>query len=330
MHEIVILTIAVALLFDISNGWHDTANAIATVVSTRVLTPMKAVVLAAVMNVVGALLFTAVAKTIGKGIVDPKAITDTVVLAALFAAILWNTWTITIGMPVSSSHALIGGLIGASVAYKGFGVLNLKGIGEILVALTTSPILGLLAGYVLMYALLRTFGTYPASTLNKHFGRLQIFSAALMALSHGSNDAQKAMGIITLSLFSGGYLHSLEVPFWVMVMCAIAMGTGTAMGGWRVIRTMGVGIFKMEPVQGFMSEIAATGVIFGATFFGMPVSTTHVKACSIMGVGATKRFSAVRWGVARSIVLAWIFTLPICIMLSWLLCRGMLFLFPAA
>ena len=329
MHEIVILTIVVALLFDVSNGWHDTANAIATVVSTRVLTPMKAVVLAAVMNVVGALLFTAVAKTIGKGIVDPKAITDTVVLAALIAAILWNTWTISIGMPVSSSHALIGGLIGATIAYKGAEVLNYKGIGEILLALVSSPILGLLAGYAMMSGLLKLFGTLPASTLNKHFGRLQIFSAALMALSHGSNDAQKAMGIITLSLFSAGYIHSVEVPFWVMAMCAVAMGFGTAMGGWRVIRTMGMGIFKLEPVQGFMSEISAAAIIFGATFFGMPVSTTHVKACSIMGVGATKRFSAVRWGVARSIVLAWIFTMPVCIILSWLLCRGMLMAFPA-
>lgn len=328
MHEIVILTVVVAIIFDISNGWHDTANAIATVVSTRVLSPMKAVVLAAAMNVVGALLFTAVAKTIGKGIVDPKAITDVVVLSALFAAILWNTWTIFIGMPVSSSHALIGGLIGASMAYKGVGVLNIKGIAEILVALVGSPILGLLAGYALMSGLLKTFGTLPASTLNKYFGRMQILSAALMALSHGSNDAQKAMGIITLSLFSAGYIPSVEVPFWVMLTCALAMGLGTAMGGWRVIKTMGVGIFKMEPVQGFMSEIAATGIIFGATFFGMPVSTTHVKACSIMGVGATKRFSAVKWGVAQRIVLAWIFTMPFCIALAWGLCRLLIPIIP--
>lgn len=319
MHELLILTIVLAILFDISNGWHDTANAIATVVSTRVLSPIAAVLLAASMNILGAFLSTAVAKTIGKGVVDPKVVTEAVVSSALIAAFLWNLLTIRMGLPVSSSHALIGSLIGSSVAFKGTGILNLRGLEMIFFSLLSAPILGLVFGYLFMRLILKFFGYYPSGILNKVFGRLQLLSSGFMALSHGSNDAQKVMGIITLALVSSGHLQSLEIPLWVIITCALAMGVGTALGGWRVIKTLGVGILKLEPIHGFAAETSATMVILGATHFGMPVSTTHVISTTIMGAGATKRLSAVRWGIAGKIVMAWIFTLPICALLAWLI-----------
>ncbi|HBO83569.1 MAG TPA: anion permease, partial [Deltaproteobacteria bacterium] len=288
MHEIVIFVVVLAILFDISNGWNDSANAIATVVSTRVLTPTKAVILAASMNVLGAFLTTAVAKTIGSGVVDPKAITEIVVAAALFSGFAWNGCMTLLGLPVSASHALIGGLIGASVAYGGTDILNISGITKIFTALITSPIIGILFGFGLMKFILKFFGTFPSGAINRHFGKLQIFSSAFMALSHGSNDAQKVMGIITLALVSGGYLNSVEVPFWVVLICALAMGFGTAFGGWKVIKTMGVSMLKLEPVHGFAAETSATVIILGASQLGLPVSTTHVIAASIMGVGATR------------------------------------------
>ncbi len=324
MHEIVIFTIVLAILFDISNGWNDSANAIATVVSTRVLTPTKAVILAATMNIIGAFLTTAVAKTIGKDVVDPKAITEIVVAAALFAGFAWNGAMTWLGLPVSASHALIGGMIGASVAYGGFGILNMTGITKIFAALITSPIIGLFFGFGFMKFTLKLFGTLPSGVINRHFGKLQIFSSAFMALSHGSNDAQKVMGIITLSLVSGGYLQSVEVPFWVVLICALAMGLGTAFGGWKVIKTMGVSMLKLEPIHGFAAETSATAVILGASHMGLPVSTTHIISTSIMGVGATKRLSAVRWGVAGKILLAWILTLPSCALFAWLVCRAVM------
>lgn len=322
MHEIVIFTVVLAVLFDISNGWNDSANAIATVVSTRVLTPTKAVILAASMNILGAFLTTAVAKTIGKGVVDPKAITEIVVVAALFSGFAWNSAMTWLGLPVSASHALIGGLIGASVSYGGTGILNIAGITKIFAALITSPILGIIFGFLFMKLILKLFGTLPTGIINRHFGKLQILSSSFMALSHGSNDAQKVMGIITLSLVSGGYLNSVEVPFWVILICAVAMGLGTAFGGWKVIKTMGVSMLKLEPIHGFAAETSATAIILGASQFGLPVSTTHVIATSIMGVGATRRLSAVKWGVAGKIVLAWVFTLPACALLGWALCRA--------
>ena len=326
MHEIVIFTVVLAILFDISNGWNDSANAIATVVSTRVLTPTKAVILSATMNILGAFLTTAVAKTIGKGVVDPKAITEIVVAAALFSGFAWNGAMTWIGLPVSASHALIGGLIGASVSYGGVGILNIAGITTIFSALITSPIIGIIFGFVFMKFILKLFGTLPVGIINRHFGKLQILSSSFMALSHGSNDAQKVMGIITLSLVSGGYLQSVEVPFWVVLICALAMGLGTAFGGWKVIKTMGVSMLKLEPIHGFAAETSATAIILGASHFGLPVSTTHVIATSIMGVGATRRLSAVRWGVAGKIVLAWVFTLPACGLLGWALCKAALYL----
>ncbi|OGW36569.1 MAG: inorganic phosphate transporter [Nitrospirae bacterium RBG_13_39_12] len=318
MHEIIIIVIALAILFDISNGYNDAANAIATVVSTRVLTPFKAVLLAVVMNIIGAFLTTAVAKTIGKGVVDPKAVTEIVIACALFAGFSWNTLMTRLGLPVSASHALIGGLIGASVSHGGLKILNISGLIKIFSSLILSPVFGIIFGFFFMRIILKYCGTLPVCSVNKYFGKLQIISASFMALSHGSNDAQKVMGIITLSLVSGGFLQSVEVPLWVILTCAIAMGFGTAIGGWRVIKTMGVSMLKLEPVHGFAAETSATAIILGASHLGLPVSTTHVIATAIMGVGATKRLSAVRWGIGKKIVNAWILTLPACAVFAWI------------
>lgn len=316
---IIILVITIALLFEISNGWNDSANAIATVVSTRVMTPVQAVLLAAAMNVAGAFFSTAVAKTIGTGIVNPADITQTVVASALLAGFLWNGAMTIFGLPVSASHALIGGIMGASVAHLGgFNQLNIAGLTKIFTALLVSPVIGIVFGYFFMKLLLRFFCNASPGAINKHFGRLQIISASFMAFSHGSNDAQKGMGVITLALLSGNYITSLQVPFWVILMCALAMGFGTAFGGWRVIKTLGHRMLKLQPVHGFAAETSATAVILGASVMGMPVSTTHVITTCIMGVGATKRLTAVRWGVAGKILMAWIITLPMCIGLSWL------------
>ena len=317
MADLVILTIVIAILFDISNGWNDSANAIATVVSTRVLSPLAAVTLAAVMNIAGAFATTAVAKTIGKGVVDPQAVTSLVVASALLAGFLWNGLMTVIGMPVSASHALIGSLMGSAAAHGGVNVLNFSGLTKIFSALLISPPVGMIIGYVLMKLILRIWGRFPPTLVNRQFGRLQILSSSFMAFGHGSNDAQKVMGIITLALFSGGYITSLDVPFWVVLVCALAMGLGTAMGGWKVIKTVGVNMLKLEPVHGFAAETAATAVIVSSSLTGLPVSTTHVITSSIMGVGATRRLSAVRWGVAGKIVLAWVFTLPACFLMAY-------------
>jgi PiT family inorganic phosphate transporter len=324
MHELIFVVVALAIIFEVSNGWNDSANAIATVVSTRVLSPFKAVMLAATMNFLGAFFSTAVAKTIGKGIVPPDAIKEIVVASALIGGFLWNgamTWR---GLPVSASHALIGSLMGAAVAYGGVDILNFAGLKKIFIALLTSPIIGLVFGYFFMKLILKFFGSYSPSAVNRNFGKLQLISSAFMAFSHGTNDAQKAMGIITLALVSGGYLDSLTVPLWVIVICATAMGLGTAMGGWRVIKTLGVQMLKLEPVHGFAAETAATATIIGASALGMPVSTTHVISSTIMGVGATRRLSAVRWGIAGKILMAWIITLPATFFMAWLSCKLML------
>lgn len=318
MLEIIILIVILALLFDVSNGWNDSANAIATVVSTRVLSPLQAVIMAASMNVAGALFSTKVAKTIGKGIVAPGDITEPVVASALIAGFIWNGLMTFLGLPVSASHALIGGVMGAAIAHGGVEILNLAGLTKIFTALLTSPIIGIIFGFLFMKAIVRFFCNFSPSSLNKHFGRLQIISSAIMAFTHGMNDAQKAMGVITLALVSGGYLTSLEVPLWVILSCALAMGMGTTMGGWRVIKTLGHQMLKLQPVHGFAAETSAIAIIGGASLLGLPVSTTHVITTSIMGVGATKRLSAVRWGVAGKIIMAWIITLPMCIGIAWL------------
>jgi PiT family inorganic phosphate transporter len=321
MLDILLIIIFLAILFDISNGWNDSANAIATVVSTKVLTPLAAVTMAAVMNILGAFLSTAVAKTIGKGIVDPAAVTDIVIMAALASAFLWNAIMTLFGLPVSASHALVGGIIGAAAAHGGFGILNSEGITKIFTALIVSPFLGILIGFGFMKLILKTFGGMPPGTINKHFGKLQILSSAFMAFGHGSNDAQKVMGIITMALLSRGMISSLEVPVWVILTAALAMGLGTFMGGWKVIKTIGMKMLKLQPIHGFAAETSATMIIIGASHFGLPVSTTHVISTAIMGVGATQRLSAVRWGVAGKIIMAWVLTLPFCIVLAWGLVR---------
>jgi inorganic phosphate transporter, PiT family len=318
MLEIVIIVVVLAILFDISNGYNDAANAIATVVSTRVLKPSQAVLLAGFMNVLGAFMTTAVAKTIGKGVVDPAAITEGVVASALLAGFIWNTAMTRIGLPVSASHALIGGLVGAAVSHGGFLILNLQGLTKIFLALLLSPVFGIVFGYAFMYLILGFCRNLSTAAVNKYFGKLQIISASCMAFSHGSNDAQKVMGIITLSLVSGGFLHSLEVPFWVILSCALAMGFGTALGGWKVIKTIGVNMLKLEPIHGFAAETSAAVIIISASYFGLPVSTTHVVATAIMGVGATKRLTAVRWGIGKKIVNAWLLTLPACAIFAWI------------
>ncbi len=324
MLEAILIIVLLAVLFDVSNGWNDSANAIATVVSTRVLSPLKAVILAASMNILGAFFSTAVAKTIGEGVVNPAAVTNTVVIAALLTAFLWNAVMTKFGMPISCSHALIGGLIGASVAYGGADILNLAGLKKIFLSLLISPAVGLIFGYLVMKLLLIFFGNFSPGSLNRTFGMLQLFSSAFMGFSHGSNDAQKAMGIVTLALVSGGFLGSLEVPLWVIFTCALAMGLGTALGGWRVIKTLGMSMLKLQPIHGFAAETSAAITIIVSSHFGLPVSTTHVITTSILGVGATKRFSAVRWGLAGKILTAWIFTLPTCFAVGWLIAEVLL------
>ncbi len=302
--------IAIALAFDYINGMHDAANSIATVVSTRVLSPRQAILLAAVLNFVGAFLSTAVAKTIGKGIVDPALVTNAIVAAAMLGAISWNLLTWFYGIPSSSSHSLIGGVMGAAASFHGFGALNWAGLRTILTALVVSPILGLVGGFVLMVLIMWFFRNSSAGYVNRLFKLLQLVSASFMAVSHGSNDAQKVMGVITMALVGMGYISDFHVPIWVIVACATAMALGTAAGGWRIIKTMGVKMIKLQPVNGFAAETAASLVILGASHFGTPVSTTHVISSTIMGVGTAKRLSAVRWGVAGNMLVAWILTIP--------------------
>ncbi|MBX3329122.1 MAG: inorganic phosphate transporter [Nitrospira sp.] len=307
---ILLVTVVLALLFDFSNGWHDCANAVATVVSTRVLSPIAAVLLAGVLNVAGAFFSTAVAKMIGGGIVFPDVITNTVVAGAMGGAILWNFLTLMLGLPTSSSHALIGALVGSAVAHGGWAVVQFNGLRKVLEAMILSPLLGFGIGFLLMVLVSWAFFRVHRGVATKIFSRLQIISASFMAFSHGANDAQKVMGVITLALVASGHLTSTEVPTWVIVACALAMGLGTTVGGWRIIRTMGMKMVKLEPVHGFCAETAAASVLLFTAHFGLPVSTTHTITSAILGVGSTKRLSAVRWGVTSKIFSAWVFTLP--------------------
>lgn len=318
---LIIIVVGVALLFDFSNGWNDSANAIATVVSTKVLSPLQAVSLAAIMNFIGAFLGTQVAKTIGTSMAEPAQITLLVVLAAMGSAFLWNLVMTLLGLPVSASHALIGGVIGAVVAKSGIAGLKLQGLIKIFTALLVSPILGFLIGFLIMYLIYVLFRNRNPATMSKTFGRMQLISAGFMALSHGTNDAQKVMGIIVMALLAGGFIHTFEVPFWVILAAGTSIALGTAVGGWRVIKTLGVGVFHMRPVHGFAAETAASVVILGASQMGVPVSTTHVITSSILGVGATRRLSAVRWGIVGKIVMAWIFTLPCTALMAALLLK---------
>jgi len=307
---VLLLTVFLALLFDFSNGWHDCANAVATVVSTRVLSPLAAVLLAGALNVAGAFFSTAVAKMIGGGIVYADAITNTVVAGAMGGAILWNLFTLLLGLPTSSSHALIGGLVGSAVAHGGWAVIQFKGLRAILEAMVLSPLFGFGMGFFIMVTVSWVFFRVPRGIATKVFSRLQLLSASFMAFSHGANDAQKVMGVITLALVASGQLTSSEVPTWVIVACALAMGLGTTVGGWRIIRTLGMKIVKLEPVHGFAAETGAASVLLFTAHFGLPVSTTHTITSSILGVGSTKRLSAVRWGITYKILSAWVFTLP--------------------
>ncbi len=305
-----LVVVVLALLFDFSNGWHDSANAIATVVSTRVLSPLAAVLLAGGLNVAGAFMSTAVAKMVGKGIVEPGAINEIVVIAALGGAILWNLFTLSLGLPSSSSHALIGGLLGSAFIHGGVEVLKFQGFLKVLKAMIVSPLFGFLMAFLLMILLSWIFFRTHRGVAMKLFKRLQLLSASFMAFSHGANDAQKAMGIITLALLSAGHIQTAEVPTWVIISCALAMGLGTVMGGWKIIRTLGMNITKLEPMGGFAAETGAAMVLMTTAQIGLPVSTTHTITSSIMGVGAINGLSAVRWGVTAKIVYAWIFTLP--------------------
>ena len=303
--------IGLALLFDFINGFHDTANAIATSVSTRALHPSHAIIMAAVLNFAGAMYSTGVAKTIGADIVkSAQHVDEHIIIAALIGAVLWNILTWWLALPSSSSHALVGGIIGAVLISVGPDGLNFYGIGKIVLSLILSPLIAIITGCLVMTLLFCVFGRFSPSAVNGKFKKMQILSAAMMAFSHGSNDAQKSMGIITLALLAGGYIEVFEVPTFVKLLAATAMACGTAVGGWRIIKTIGGKIFKLEPISGFAADLNSSLVIFSATLLHLPVSTTHVVSGSIMGVGTAKRLSAVRWGVAQQMVAAWVMTIP--------------------
>ncbi len=314
---ILILVIVAALAFEYINGFHDAANSIATVVSTKVLSPRNAIIYGASLEFCGAFFGTHVAKTIGAGIVDAASVTQAVILSALLGAIIWNLFTWYLGLPSSSSHALIGGLLGSAIVHSRFSVVKIQGlIQKIIIPMVTSPLLGFLVGFLVMLAILHMFAKAIPEKINKKFKGLQLLSAGVMAFSHGSNDAQKTMGIITLALVTYGALESFEVPVWVIVICAFTMAMGIASGGWKIIRTIGSKVIKLKPVHGFAAETSSAAIILTASHLGIPVSTTQVISSSIMGVGSTIRLSAVKWGIVGNIVCAWVFTIPVCMLLS--------------
>jgi inorganic phosphate transporter, PiT family len=314
------LVIFLALAFDYINGFHDTANAIATSISTRALSPRTAIWMSAGLNFLGALFSTGVAKTIGGDIVKSASMVDQqVIVSALIGAIAWNLLTWWYGIPSSSSHALVGGIIGAVVAGRGWDPLSIDGIEKIFLSLVLSPIVALIVGYLLYILMMWLFRGFSPHSLSAGFSRGQIGTAALIAFSHGSNDAQKAMGIITLALLSAGEITTLEVPTWVKLACALAMSLGTAAGGWKIIKTMGTGIARLEPFSGFAVDLTSSLVIFSATLLHLPVSTTHVVSGSIMGIGASNRIRSVRWGVARQMLMTWFMTIPLSALTSGLI-----------
>ena len=309
--QLLLLIIAITLAFDFSNGWHDAANSIATVVSTRVLTPLWAVIWAAFWNFIAAFAFgTAVAKTIGKGLVHIEAINQQVLLAGLLGAIVWNLITLVLGLPTSSSHALMGGYGGAAVARAGFAAIILPGWVKPVVFILVAPFIGLLAAMSVTVATSWLVYRQAPQRVDRWFRRLQLISAAAYSLGHGTNDAQKSMGIITTALVAGGLLKTYEVPFWVIISCHLAMAGGTMSGGWRIVKTMGQRITKLNPFGGFAAEAAGALTLIGTAHFGIPVSTTHTITGAIVGVGAARRLSAVRWGFTRRIVWAWVLTIP--------------------
>ncbi|MEH7546809.1 MULTISPECIES: inorganic phosphate transporter [Bacillaceae] len=317
MSLVLILTILIvigALAFDFINGFHDTANAIATSVSTKALKPRQAILLAAVMNFVGALTFTGVAKTVSKDIVDPFTLHNgsVVILAALLSAIFWNLLTWYFGIPSSSSHAIIGSIAGAAIAAEGFNALNYTGFIKIIEALILSPILAFIVGYIIYSIFKVAFRNFNLAKTNKRFRYIQIATAALQSYSHGTNDAQKSMGIITLALVSSKYLSpDAGIPFWVQASCAIAMGLGTSIGGWKIIKTVGGKIMKIRPINGVAADLTGAAIIFGATYIHLPVSTTHVISSGILGVGSAHRLKGVKWDTAQRMLITWVITLPI-------------------
>jgi len=317
---LLIAALVVTLAAEFINGWTDAPNAIATVVSTRVLSPSQAVLMAAVLNIVGAVVTgTAVASTLGTGIVKPEVINLSVVIAATLTVVIWSVVTWFYGIPTSESHELIAGLAGAGLATAGPSVLLWAGWQKVLIGLGFSTLLGFSLAMIVMTSLYWILRRTRPSFVRSAFSRLQILSAAFMAFSHGSNDGQKFMGIFTLALVLGGKMAHFAVPLWIMLLCGAVMGLGTALGGWRIMRTVGFKITKLEPVNGFAAESSAALAILLASRFGIPLSTTHCIGTSIMGVGATRRFSAVRWGVARNIILTWIITFPVCAALGWII-----------
>jgi PiT family inorganic phosphate transporter len=312
---LLVLTIAVALLFDFTNGFHDTANAVGTAIGTRAMSPRVAVAFSAVLNLIGAvvttqLLHAEVANTVGSLVAPADGVALSMLVAVLFGAITWNLITWRAGLPSSSSHALIGALIGMGLVVYGLGAIQWAEVYPVFIALLTSPIAGLVIAYIVTVVLLNLFRRARPSQANSTFRKLQLFSSGFVAFSHGANDAQKTMAIITLALFSSGHLAEFAVPTWVALAAALAIGLGTWAGGWRIIRTMGTRIIRMEPIHGFAAQTVAASVIQLATAWGLPVSTTQVVSGSVMGAGATRRFSAVRWGVASRIAWAWVFTIP--------------------
>lgn len=309
---LIAMTIAIALFFDFLNGFHDAANSIAAIVSTRVMKPHWAVLWAAFFNFIAFLFFGLhVATTIGVGLVEPDVINSSIILSALLGAILWNLFTWYYGLPSSSSHALIGGLLGASIAHAGLGPLNWHGISKVLLAIVLSPLLGMAMGMIFMLLTARIFFYTPPNKVEGIFRKLQFISSAFISLGHGSNDAQKTMGIIAILLYSGGFLGpTFYIPAWVVILCNFVIALGTCFGGWRIVKTMGMKITKLKPPSGFCSDTASAMTLALATHFGVPVSTTHTVTGAIIGVGSINGFSAVRWGVAKDIVWAWILTIP--------------------
>lgn len=311
MTLLVAFIILVALVFDFLNGFHDSANSIATIVSTRVLTPRKAVMWAAFFNLIAAFLFDVhVAKTIGKGLIDLAAVTEYVILSGLLGAIAWNLITWYFGIPSSSSHALMGGYAGAAIAHGGFGAVLYSGWVKTVIFIAIAPLMGMLMGFILMAAVMWMFHDRRGSNVNRGFRRLQLISAAAYSIGHGTNDAQKTMGVITGLLVTSGVLSQFEVPYWVIISSHLAIAAGTLFGGWRIVKTVGQKITKLKPAGGFCAETAGAITLLVTAFSGIAVSTTHTISGAIMGVGATRRASAVRWGLAGNIVIAWILTIP--------------------
>jgi len=321
LETFVIITIILALLFDFINGFHDSANAIATVVATKVLSPLKAVTMAAVFNLIGPLIFgTAIASMIGKGIIDTKIITVNLIFAALIGAVVWDLITWYLALPTSSSHALVGGLVGAATASSGLGSVHASGVETIVLFMVVSPIIGLVTAFFFALVVMKIFRKAHPSKINHYFRKLQLFSAAFYSLTHGTNDAQKTMGVIAILLVAESSNPisdaALPIPFWVIVSCAAAIGLGTFSGGWRIVKTMAQRVTRLRPYQGFCAETSSGIVLAVMAAMGIPVSTTHVISSSIMGVGATDKLSAVRWGIARKIMGAWILTIPMAALIS--------------